>query len=386
MKSIIKDIHAGVDMEILKKRFSELIKDVSATEVAQMEQSLIDEGLPEEEVKRLCDVHVEVFKHSLDRQDPILAPAGHPVHTFMVENRAAENILKDIDAVLEKIGKSRDSETLAPFWEELGTLLAKISLIENHYLRKENQLFPRLEAKGASGPSSVMWAIHDDIRDATKSARTQIADKNSAAINTMDYVATAIRDMIYKEEHILFPMSYDTLTLEDWIQVKNGEKEIGYSWTEPMVDWNPVPVEPAPETKGSPDEIDLTVGLLTPKQIDLMLRSLPVDITFVDQNDRVVYYSQGKERIFPRSPGIIGREVKRCHPPRSLHVVEEIVESFKDGTRDEAEFWMQMGGKFIHIRYFVLRDDNGEYQGVIEVTQNVTDIKKLEGEKRLLDK
>lgn len=133
------------------------------------------------------------------------------------------------------------------------------------------------------------------------------------------------------------------------------------------------------------NEISLKTGVLTAEQIDLLLTNLPVDVTFVDENDKVRYFSQGKERIFTRTAAIIGRDVHNCHPPQSVHVVQKIIDDFKAGKRDVAEFWLQMGSAFIHIRYFALRDDAGAYKGVIEVSQNVTDIRALEGEKRLLD-
>jgi hypothetical protein len=144
LKGIIRDLHAGVDMKILRERFAGLVKEVSASEIAEIEQSLIDEGLPESEVKRLCDVHVEVFKHALDVQDLPSPPAGHPVHTFMVENRAAENILSDIENILREIPDNAKGSDIAKHSKILKSLLDKLGEIEKHYLRKENQLFPKL--------------------------------------------------------------------------------------------------------------------------------------------------------------------------------------------------------------------------------------------------
>jgi DUF438 domain-containing protein len=387
LKGIIRDLHAGVDMEVLRKRFADLVQDVSATEIAEIEQSLIDEGLPESEVKRLCDVHVEVFKHALDDKDVPRPPAGHPVHTFMVENRASENIMADIEAVLCEIPGTGSKSDLEKHGKTLSDLLEKLALIENHYVRKENQLFPKLEAANVTGPSSVMWALHDDIRTAIKMTRNELEKGDNKAFTSLKEVIITIRDMIYKEEHILYPMSLETLTDRDWLEVKNGESEIGYSWIEPMVDWKPDIPEEQGRVIGAAvmGTISLDTGALTPEQVNLMLKYLPVDITFVDEDDRVAYYSAGRHRIFPRSPGIIGREVKRCHPPTSVHIVEKIVSAFKNREKDEAEFWINMGDKAIHIRFYPLFDDDGNYKGTIEITQDVTEIKALEGERRLLD-
>lgn len=387
LKSIITDIHAGVDMEILRKRFADLVEDVSATEIAEIEQLLIDEGLPESEVKRLCDVHVEVFKHALDGQDTPRAPAGHPIHTFMVENRASENIMSDIENILSEIPGTATKNDMVKHGKILSGLLEKLALIENHYVRKENQLFPKLEAYDVTGPSAVMWALHDDVRTALKIARSELADGNPKAVTSLNEVIITIRDMIYKEEHILYPMSLETLTDRDWLDVRNGEAEIGYSWIEPMVEWTPdIPVEQEKVIGAAVmGTVALDTGALTPEQVNLMLKYLPVDITFVDENDRVAFYSAGKHRVFPRSPGIIGREVKRCHPPTSVHIVENIITSFKNKEKDEAEFWINMGDKTIHIRYYPMFDEDGNYKGTMEVTQDITEIKKLKGDRLLLD-
>lgn len=195
--------------------------------------------------------------------------------------------------------------------------------------------------------------------------------------------AQALRDMIYKEEHILFPMAMETLTEQEWELVRLGEGEIGFAWI--LSGQTTQSDTGATEKQSSLDRIELDTGVLSQQQINLMLTHLPVDISFVDENDEVRYYSATRERIFPRSPGVIGRKVQNCHPPKSMPRVQEILNDFRDGIRDDAEFWISMQGKFIHIRYFAMRNAQGEYRGCLEVTQDVTGIRNLEGEKRLLD-
>jgi hypothetical protein len=385
LKGIIRDLHKGEDMESLKRRFRKLIQDVSPSEIANMEQKLIEEGIPETEVKRLCDVHVAVFKESLDKQEIPGAPVGHPVHTFMQENRAAEGIMDKIDELLNEIGTPPNEQFFKSSQNDLVELVDSLSKIDLHYLRKENQLFPLLEAHNISGPSQVMWAIHDDIRASIKKAQNQLSQmKSSETVGTLRDLLAAIRDMIYKEEHILFPMSLEKLTQSDWRKVKQGEEEIGYAWIKPDGQWPPQ-AEVEEEAAIGTEKIHLDTGDLSKDQVNLMLTHLPVDLTLVDENDRVAYYSQGKERIFPRSPGIIGREVQRCHPPESVHIVNRILDEFKAGKKDVAEFWIQVGGKFIYIRYFALRSPDGAYKGCLEVSQDITEIRQLEGERRLLD-
>ena len=394
LKEIIKALHAGEDMAVLKQRFSQLISGVEASEIAKMEQALMDEGLPAEEIKRLCDVHVEIFKEELEEQDRPEPPLGHPIHTFMKENRASEKLMGEASMLMGRMGQPPGLEAFKENSQMLGALIERLSEIDIHYTRKENQLFPMLEAHHFTGPSQVMWSIHDDIRANLKQAREAFADSDpEGTITPLKEAIQAIRDMIYKEEHILFPASLDMLSDPEWIKVKEGEPDIGFAWVVPDTGWpediikepEEVSPEPAEVLKDVAGALGLDTGRMTLEQINLMLTHLPVDLTFVDENDRVAYYSEGPERIFPRSPAIIGREVRNCHPPKSVHLVNKILDAFKSGSRDTAEFWIELGGKFIYIRYFAVRDADGYYRGCLEVSQDLTQIRKLEGQQRLLD-
>jgi DUF438 domain-containing protein len=389
LRAIIEEIHAGGDTEELKVRFAHVISDISPGELADVEQSLIDDGLPQEEVKNLCSLHVEVFKEGLDRGDVPSMPGGHPVHTYMMENRAAENIVAKMDDALCQLGEPPDAGTFGSVRADLLDSLELLSQLEVHYARKENQLFPMLEDHGITGPSQVMWATHDDIRSELKAA-SEAARSGPArdAVKLIGSLSAAVRDMVYKEEHILYPMCLENFTEAEWSRVRMGEEEIGYAWVVPATGWEPeaAPGEPAVVPSGIPDLLDLENGQLTAEQVNLLLKHLPVDVTFVGEDDAVAYYSATDERIFPRSPGIIGRQVSKCHPPKSVHMVERIVEAFKSGERDSAEFWIQLGGRFIHIRYFAVRDAEGTYRGTMEVSQDLTELRRLEGERRLLDR
>ncbi|MBF9017420.1 MULTISPECIES: DUF438 domain-containing protein [unclassified Oceanispirochaeta] len=378
LSEIIGNLKTDQDIPKMKKRFSTLLKDLSPEEIAEAEQALIAEGVPVEDVQKLCEIHVAAFEDSLkksfrrDKMGRILA--GHPVDTYRKENIALKKLLKQLKRSIRKA-------------EPLGYIIHQISLVENHYVRKENQLFPYLEGVGFSGPSKVMWGKHDEIRELMKEISQSLeADNLAASRKKSSVLITSMKRMIFMEEKILFPTAMRKLPESTWKDIRRGENEIGYSWVKPGNLWDPdiLPVEIKNSNSVDSAEIDLSVGKLLPKQIDLMLKNLPLDITYVDENDRVRYYSQGKERIFPRSPGIIGRDVQNCHPPKSVHIVQKIVEDFKTGKQTEAEFWIQMGEKFIHIRYFPLFEDK-VYRGVIEVSQDIAPLRALEGEKRLLD-
>lgn len=361
LKELVLGLHAGEELEGLQSDFKEILVDVSATEVADMEQSLITSGeLTAKQVTALCDLHVQVFKESLDVQQTPQATPGHPIHTYMSENKEAQRL---IDLLKEK---PDDDSTI----EELKKILT-------HYTRLQNQLFPLLEKSGITGPSTVMWAKQDEIREMIN----KLDDSN------LSELLTAIEEMIYKEENILYPMSLENLSEYDWVKVRTGEEEIGYAWITPGTDWKPISpidihqVEQEPESP----KINLNTGSLTLKEIDLLLRHLPLDISFVGVDEEVKYYSATDDRIFPRSPAVIGRSVINCHPSKSYDKVQKIMSYFKEGKKDKAMFWIQMKGRFYLISYFAVRDDNGEFIGTLEATQDVTEVRSLEGEQRLLD-
>lgn len=394
LKQIIRELHDGANVDDVKARFQSLVQDVSPTEISRMEQTLIEEGLPESEVKRLCDVHVAVFRESLDAQDRPEAPAGHPVDRFRAENATVPPILEALTSAADAVRAAGSLNAAAEPLQQARAALGQLMELEKHYLRKENLLFPFLEHHGVSGPSSVMWAIHDDIRAAWKAlgrALDEATDYNTlvqALDEQVDPLATMVRDMIYKEENILFPMSQEKLDAAEWLAIWEQGEEIGYAFGVAKTEEPPVP-EPAaapPEKETAPPagRLPLNVGALSPAEIDLIFGHLPLDITFVDADDRVRYFSRGPERIFPRAPAIIGRQVQRCHPPASVHVVMHILDDFRAGRRDTAEFWIQMKGRFVHIRYFAVRDAEGVYQGTLEVSQDVTEIRSLTGERRIL--
>lgn len=386
LKSIIMDLHSGKSVEEVKQRFLDLATEVDSSEIARMEQELIEEGTPEEEIKKLCDVHVEVFKESLDKKEALGVSPGHPVHTFMKENEVLDGLLTALSGLIKEIDSGDSEKLFTGRKKDIVGLLDTISKINFHYLRKENQLFPLLEKHNVSGPSHVMWALHDDIRGMMKGTTLALeTNEFQPAKEKIDEMVKTMKDMIYKEEKVLYPMSLDNLDEDEWSRVGRGEEEIGYAWIKPEEGWKPKEEVQPTATEGQTGKMRLDEGYLTLEQLNFMLRSLPLDISFVDENNKVAYYSATDDRIFPRSPGVIGREVKNCHPPKSVHVVEKILEEFKAGNKDVAEFWIQLNGRFLHIRYFAVRNGEGKFLGTLEASQDITDIRKLDGNKRLLD-
>ena len=398
LREIVKDLHEGSDIGGVRKRFAALIRDVSPQEIAEMEQALIAEGVPVEQVQQVCDVHVQVFEQALGRQKRQKTLPGHPVHTFREENRAARRLCRKIQRLIRAVSNGRKKQ-------EFERELQQLREIEIHYQRKENQLFPVLESVGFTGPSKVMWGKHDEIRSQLREVEaTYRAEKWGSFRSAARGVLRAIKRMIFMEERILFPTAMKKLSDVQWAEIRRGEAAIGYAWIQPGNLWDPSVISAAQPVRdpgsrsttfptvqtdakaaASAAEIPLDVGSLTAEQINLMLKNLPIDMTFVDENDTVRYYSQGRERIFPRSPAIIGRAVQNCHPPKSVDVVQKILESFRNKEKDAAEFWLTLNDRFIHIRYFPLYDENEKYCGVIEASQDVTDVRTLSGQRRLLD-
>ena len=268
-------------------------------------------------------------------------------------------------------------------------VLANYDGLDNHYKRKENQLFPLLERHGVTGPSQVMWGVHDQIRAQWKQARRAAEGGDvSTFVEAAPAVSRSLVEMIYKEEKILLPLAMEKLTAEEWAEEKRGEDELGYLLAKPAIALPLAAGRPSPSPAPAPAAaglLNLATGALSLEVVDLVLRHLPIDISFVDENDVVRYYSEGKERIFPRTAAAIGRTVQNCHPPKSVDTVNRILDSFRAGSKDVAEFWINMGPRFIHIRYFAVRDGAGKYRGCLEVTQDIGAIRALAGERRLLD-
>ena len=378
LKNIVMRLHDGESLDNVRQDFHELLKAVSPAEVGAMEQELVADGIPESEIKKLCELHVELFTADAHAPELPPMPEGHPIHTFKAENALAEEKAAALARAAENI---KDGLGYSAAREGLKKRVRELSEIIRHYERKENQLFPIMEEQGLTAPPQVMWEIHDDIRALFKAALGQLGgDDFAPAVATLGELTLAVRDMVFKEERILLPMVHEAFDEEDWKKVRLGEAEIGFAWVDPKAAW-------MPEDEGSVNlggKVNLDAGQLAPEVVNALLKHLPVDMTFVGPDDRVAYFSQTEERIFPRSAGIIGREVSKCHPPKSVHMVENILSHFKEGKRDTAEFWIELGGKFIHIRYFAVRK-KGKYLGCLEVSQDVTEIRALTGEQRLLD-
>ncbi|KAA3652960.1 MAG: DUF438 domain-containing protein, partial [Bacteroidetes bacterium] len=313
-------------------------------------------------------------------------PTGHPVKVYYEEAALIQEILDELKTV-----------SVRNEFQKYFNLFNELTTIEKRFARKENQLFPYLEKHGWDGPSQGMWSFHDNLRDVIRLINTQNEAKDFDRIekNITFLIIEGIERLMGVEDMRLFPNAMQLLSEDDWKEFYEGDEEIGWMLKEKPKPYPEIeeeeyihPSKDKTERKLSfslEDTFHYDEGYMTPEQVNLLLRFLPVDLTYVDENDKVIFYNRGEDRVFPRSKGIIGREVKFCHPPKSVHMVLRIVDEFRAGTKDVAEFWINFKGRMIHIRYFAIRDKEKNYRGVIEMSQDVTDIQKLEGQQRLLD-
>lgn len=427
---ILTLLHEGGDFEEAKRLFSEEFDGVDVTEITSAEKALIQGGLPASEIQRLCNIHAAVFKgaineihqSSYEHEQP-----GHPVHTLKLENQVLQSLLTDeIDGLMTKIQKGDWSVK-----ERLIAALTDLGQLDKHYARKETLIFSFMEKYGITAPPQVMWGVDDDVRDQLKSLQQYLANDRAAFNPLSEKWATLkneIEEMIFKEEAIMVPMTLDVFSLRDWENIAADSFDIGFAFIPEPLPWHPseaalvkeVEREPARlaaiqqakettegiadglaaeastteettsehydwEQEANPETVVFPTGILKLEQLLAIFQTLPVDLTFVDADERVRFFSEGKKRVFPRTKSVIGREVVNCHPPKSMHIVQQILDDFRSGARETADFWIDIQDRKIYIRYFALKDDAGNYLGCLEVTQDITAIQQIAGQNRLLD-
>jgi DUF438 domain-containing protein len=391
LKHMILQLHNGEAPDLVRNRLVELLKSIPYDEVVEVEQELISEGLPVEEVLKFCDIHQMVLDGHIDQSGAKSIPEGHPVDTFKKENLELEKVISDLEQLFSKVKQIKDYD-IKQWLIKVHSQLNNLMDVDKHYKRKEYLVFPFLEKYDITGPPKVMWGKHDEIRALLK---TSLEAVSSGGTITPDEIAVmtelvlvpavkAISDMISKEEEILLPMCMDKLTDDDWYSVYQQTNEFGYCLFDPQVEWKPEGMQIGELKYNTGNNIQLTTGSFNHDELEIIFKTLPIDITFVDKDDKVKFFSLGPDRIFTRNRAIIGRDVRMCHPPSSVHIVEQILSDFKSGKENSAAFWISMQGRFIYIEYFALRSKNGIYQGTIEFTQDLTKLRKLEGEQRLL--
>jgi len=412
MSEFINNNQARVDS--LYNFCFQLIKGEKGTELIKKHQEAIDQFMPNDiilVVHRLVEANVaiedlkiginkalNVFHEVIHKHPKAQVGSNHFLGIMMKENNELDARLKEIKPLAKRINTCEGVALVA----EIALLKAKIqdlANMEKHYQRKENIFFPYFEKQFPEYKClGVMWSIHDDIRRVQKHL---VSELQSSFID-LKLINRLLGDLFFfmyaiisREEYLLFPVALNAVSDELWDEMNKQSHEIGFSFIEApeFIKAEKKSVKKTIGMKGREFDVDqlgdtllnFETGLMTLKQAMMLLNYLPVDITMIDENDRVCFFSNPKERFFPRSKAIIGRTVQNCHPPESVHVVDDLVKAFKSGDKDSESFWIQMKGRFILIQYFALRDEDNAYKGCIEVSQDVTDIRELDGEKRLID-
>lgn len=397
LKGLILQLHDGVDPAKVQEEFKDKFSGVSSLEITQMEQALIEDGLDPSTIQALCSIHARIFDgsieevHTMSREEE---QEGHPVRVMIEENFAINELLNEMKKQVETFLEEQSHKNKFD-------LIANVQLlwdIDKHFTRKENTFFPLMEKYGITAPPKVMWGVDDEIREMIKQFKDIIyEDRLDEVQENFDEMSHEITEMIFKEEQILIPMVLEVFTEDEWLQIADDSVEIGYCLVAPEKTWIPkrtnfvdrYKYDQAQKEKQAEidhENIRFDIGFLSRIELEKVLNSLPIDITFVDKNDTVKYFNQAPERFFARTKSVIGRTVQNCHPPHSVDTVDRILNSFKDGSKDEESFWIQLRtGAFLLIQYYAIRDDQGEYLGCLEVTQNIKGHRELEGEKRLLE-
>jgi len=417
LKQVVQGLHRGEDPDKVKNRLKQLVKQCDAGEIAAMEQELMADGVPVQEIMGMCDLHSQVVRELIVDRPHAPTLSGHPVDVFRRENAALLERSASLRETLSALGAGPvDEAPDASILDRARGLLNEIMDVGQHYARKENLLFPILERHGIVGPSKVMWGKDDEVRNFLRALVKALGAEGATAGEWKTVAETvaapalaALEEMVQKEEKILLPMSLQTLNESEWGEIWSQSPEFGWCLVDPEGEYRPpaesgteVPPDVAREAERSGVALNVIqtgpkaqrplsgaivfpTGSLDLDQLKAIFCTLPVDVTFVDDEDRVRFFSEGPDRVFIRPKAVIGRKVHHCHPPSSVHVVDQILDDFKAGRQDVAEFWIELQGRFVHIRYFAVRDDGGKYRGTLEVTQDVTSIRKLEGERRLLE-
>ena len=333
---------------------------------------------------------IELVEGFMDYSRPDV-PEDHPLSHYYKENDEMRRLLLAVEDLIQY-------PMIKNQWLELYDQIRQYPI---HYQRKQNQLYPLLEKKGFDRPTTTMWNFDDIIRDEIKeSLRLLEANDEEAFIAAQSELIANARDLMEKEETILYPTSYALISAEEFEDMKAGDQEIGFAFFTVETPSSPNTHHSTPKegfaedlqallskygySAGPQQELDVATGKLTLEQINLIYQHLPIDISFVDENELVKFYSDTDHRIFPRSKNVIGRQVSNCHPRKSVHIVEEIVAKFRSGEQDKAEFWINKPEVFLYIVYFAVRDKQGRFRGVLEMMQDCTHIRELTGSQTLL--
>lgn len=393
LKNLILRLHGGEDESVVQEAFRKAFGHVSSREIAQMEAKLIAEGIKVEEIQSLCSIHARVFEGQVEdtvNVQRIEDEWGHPLFVFRKENEGLQSYLQNVVYPAREAFRRMPSVELG---EALLFAMSGLQKLDRHYARKENLFFPYLEKAGITGPPQVMWGVDDEIRAMLKDIQSTESGDH-ALLDLVDSALAEITAMIKKENEILSPLLLQAVTHEDWLQIAEDSPTIGFAFNGGIEGASPsdavqwalerkfkVPAAGIQDETHSEGVISLPSGELRIEQLIHMLNTSPQDFTYIDAEDKVRYFSEGKHPVFPRTRTIIGRDVRHCHPPKAQEVVNQLLIDFKAGTKDEEVRVVLAGPRILLIRYYAVRSEEGEYLGTLETTEEISSI--VEEVKRL---
>ena len=391
--------HGTLSRKEARKQLRERVGSIHPIEIAVAEQEL--KTYQSEQCQKL-DIQsmMDLFEDLMDVSRPKL-PADHPLMSYYREN----------DRIREQFGAIEDLVQYPVIKNQWYEIYDQLKAWITHMIRKQNQLYPVLEKKGFDRPTTTMWVLDDFVKEEIKQAEAMLETNEDSFISMQAMMIADLKDLIQKEESVLYPVALAFVTPEEFQDMKSGDKEIGYAYPEleQQVEHqlgkqgksNGMEIEISDKQQlgakaqqslnvdvakmvMSTEELDVATGKLSLDQINHIFRNMPVDLSYVDENEIVKFYTDTKHRVFPRSKNVIGRDVKNCHPQKSVHIVKEIIDKFRNGEQDFAEFWINKPGMFLYITYTAVRDDNGKFKGILEMMQDCTHIRSLEGSQTLL--
>lgn len=372
---ILEFLQNGGDLEEAKRMFKESFDKVDVSEITEAERQLIAKGLDPREIQYLCNVHVDLFKDNIDQpqENPAFATPGHPVHTFKLENMVIKSLIND--ALLPDLAKWKNGDTavLAKMKQELSDL----STLKKHYQRKETSMFPIMTKHGITAPPKVMWGVDDDILALIKKSNELVNDENPVqekVEKTVKETAHEVLEMIVKEEDIMIPMLSEVATPEEWGNVKEEESLYGYTLIQKPLNWRPKKENVASGPVGLESlnslYINFSEGKLNIEQMRAIFDVMPMELTFVDQDDKVVFFAGG-EYIFSHSKNALGNDVYSCHPQEVIDKVRAILTAFHTGKKDRFAFTFKKKQDLIYTQYLAVRDQDGKYLGCLEIVQKL---------------
>ncbi|SHJ16919.1 DUF438 domain-containing protein [Lutispora thermophila] len=380
----VKGVLEKRDGTMLYNEYKEDLEKVTPQEAFEIFSNQIQRGIKPKEILEILDKVIHVFNKSLIKYQWKKPEKGSFLDALMKENEALEEKLSAIKEIIKKKDFKNNKDDLLKRIEEL-------QQFDDHYLKKENILFPYLEKKMKKFEGlSIMWALHDEARASLKKLIYILKSEEASETDfnvEIGNLLFILYGLVYKEKYILFPSAMEVIDDKEWYDMKKQSYEYGFPFIErPPIEKDDIWEEEDKVVKQGQELVMKTeTGEISFQQALMIFNALPVDLTYVDENNKVRFFTRPKDRIFPRSPAAIGRDVRNCHPPQSVHVVENIIDEFRKGHKDSATFWIQMKERTILIQYFAMKDSEGQYKGVLEVSQDITEIKKIEGEKRLLE-